>query len=87
MSNVTDLIINGQSSNRIDIVFMGDGYTSAEIASTYASQINSFLAYMFGNTALTEPFGTYANFFNIHRIDLISEQSGADNPGAGINVN
>lgn len=87
MSNVTDLIINGQSSNRIDIVFMGDGYTSSEIASTYASQIDSYLAYMFGNTALTEPFGTYANFFNVHRIDLISEQSGADNPGAGINVN
>ena len=87
MSNVTDLIINGQSSNRVDIVFIGDGYTSSEIVSTYAPQIDSYLAYMFGNTFLTEPFGTYANFFNAHRIDLISEESGADNPGTGIYVN
>ena len=87
MSNVTDLIINGQSSNRIDIVFMGDGYTTSEISSTYASQTDSYLAYLFGSTVLTQPFGTYANFFNVHRIDLISEQSGADNPGTGIYVN
>nr|WP_281381289.1 M64 family metallopeptidase [Microvirga lupini] len=74
----------GYSSNRIDIVFMGDGYTSPEIATTYTAQVRGLLGYMFDGGLLSDPFGRYRNFFNIHSIDIISNESGADDPANGI---
>jgi len=76
----TTITNNGASSNRIDIVFMGDGYTQSEIDTTYRSQVNSFLQYIFQDAALTDPFYTYRNYFNVHVIDVVSAQSGADDP-------
>nr|WP_275944444.1 M64 family metallopeptidase [Microvirga flocculans] len=74
----------GLSSNRIDMVFMGDGYTSSEIGTTYAAQVQGLLSYMFNGSLLSEPFGRYRNFFNIHSIDVVSNESGADDPSRGI---
>nr|WP_281432965.1 M64 family metallopeptidase [Microvirga terrestris] len=74
----------GSSSNRIDMVFMGDGYTAPEIGTTYTSQVQGFLQYMFSGSLLSEPFGRYQNFFNIHSIEVISNESGADDQANGI---
>lgn len=65
--------LTGSPSNRVDILFLGDGYQSHELG-TYDAHVDSMLDYMF----LQEPFGRYRNFFNVHRIDVISEESGAD---------
>ena len=47
----TTLVDNGPSSNRVDIVFLGDGYTTVDIAAgTYDNHINGYLNYMFSNT-------------------------------------
>ncbi|MBL0403126.1 hypothetical protein JKG68_04030 [Microvirga aerilata] len=73
----------GSSSNRIDMVFMGDGYTASEIDTTYSSQVQGFIEYMFNGSILSEPFGRYRNFFNIHSIDVVSNESGADDPASG----
>lgn len=76
-----NLVNNGPSSNRVDIVFLGDGYTSANIAAgTYSNHINGMLTHLFTQ----DPFPRYQNFFNVHRIDVISSQSGADVPPLGI---
>jgi len=69
---------NGPSSNRVDMVFLGDGYTAAELNTTYVTHINSMVDYMFSGGQ--DPFPRYSNFFNIHRIDVVSNERGADIP-------
>jgi hypothetical protein len=76
---------SGPSSNRLDMVFLGDGYTATDISSgTYAAHINDYVSYMFAPGVNQDPFNRYRNFFNIHRIDVVSNQSGADVPPLGI---
>jgi len=77
------IAVTGDSANRVDIVFLGDGYTTSEIETTYTSHVLDYLSYIFDDSALTQPFGRYENFFNIHAIDVVSNESGADNPGTG----
>lgn len=70
----TTLLYNGPPANRIDLVFVGDGYTAAQLPQ-YAIDVDAvwpaFLA--------EPPFDTYATFFNIHRVDVTSVESGVDN--------
>jgi len=73
---------NGPSSNRVDIVFLGDGYTAADINTIYNSDINSMLNWMFSGNE--NPYPRYKNFFNVYRLDIISQERGADVPPKGI---
>lgn len=80
---VTTLIQNGPSDNRIDLAFAGDGYTAAELATTYTDDVNTAVDGMFqlGTPALIEdlnPYVRYAKFFNVHRVDVPSNESGID---------
>ncbi len=70
----------GPSSNRVDIVFIGDGYTASEGAA-YDGHVSETVDYMFNNR-LNDPFMRYANFFNVHQVRVESKQSGADDPNA-----
>jgi hypothetical protein len=84
-SALTTLIDSGPSANRVDIVFLGDGYTQANLNSgVYTSHVDAYLDYMFGPSALADPFSRYHNFFNAHAIEVVSNQSGADQPPNGI---
>ena len=69
----TTLINNGPSANRIDITIVGDGYTNAELG-TYANHVDNILPVFFGE----EPLKEYASFFNVHRVDVASNESGVD---------
>ncbi len=72
---------NGNSGNRVDLVILGDGYTSAELASgKYASDVELFVQQMF----LQEPYQEYSRYFNVHRVDVTSVESGVDHPELGI---
>ena len=79
---VTTLIDNGPSENRIDLSFAGDGYVASELASTYAADVDAAVAGMFqagqANSEINNPFLRYARFFNVHRVDVPSNQSGID---------
>ena len=75
----TTLINNGPVGNRVDLVFVGDGYTTSDLGS-YATQINNVVTGFFAQ----EPFAAYAPYFNVHRVDVISNQSGVDEPDLGI---
>src|SRR5690606_34325470 len=78
----TTLVNNGPSSNRVDIVFLGDGYTHADhAAGLYDDHINAYVNYMFSQ-AFSDPFPRYHNFFNVHKITTNSIHSGADVPNA-----
>ena len=76
---VTTVVDNGPVENRIDIVILGDGYTSPQLGS-YAvhtqNVVNAFFA--------QEPFAAYASYFNVHRVDVTSAQSGVDEIDLGI---
>ena len=70
---------SGPTSNRVDIVLLGDGYTAAELGAyaTHAGNVNtSFFA--------QEPFAAYATYFNVHRVDVTSAESGVDEIDNGI---
>lgn len=84
-SGYVTLMNTGPASNRVDMVFLGDGYTAAELGTVYAPQVDAFLAHMFQEGQ--DPFPRYRNFFNAYRIDIASSQSGADQPDLGLYVN
>jgi hypothetical protein len=67
-------------ANRVDIVFVGDGYTANEI-NQYHTDVDNFANQMFQS----EPLVTYRPLFGIHRVDVVSNESGIDNdPTQGI---
>ena len=72
---VTPWLESGDPSKRVDIVVVGDGYTAAELGD-FASDVNQFFSGIFAQ----EPFREYKNYFNVRRIDIASNESGADHP-------
>ena len=79
----TTLLLNGDPANRIDIVFVGDGFQAGQLAS-YATVINQRWATM----KASEPYVSYLTYFNAHRVDVTSVDSGVDNdPTPGISKN
>ncbi|MCP4810106.1 MAG: hypothetical protein GY913_20385 [Proteobacteria bacterium] len=66
------LVDNGPSDNRLDIVLVGDGYTAEELDQWRldASELSEGLL-------AAEPFSSYAAGINVHRVDAVSNESGA----------
>ncbi|MGH2711812.1 MAG: M64 family metallopeptidase [Actinomycetota bacterium] len=71
---VTPLHVTGPSENRFDIVIIGDGYTQSEL-----SLFHQHAAEKWETIRATEPFTTYASYFNVWTVDVASNQSGVDN--------
>ena len=63
------------SGNRVDILVMGDGYTSAE-----HSKFDTDAAGLISNFLSIAPYSTYRNFVNSATLFTASPQSGADHP-------
>ena len=76
---VTTIINNGPTSNRIDIVLVGDGYMASELGA-YATHVNTIMGAFFDDA----PLDAYSTYFNVHRVDVISNESGVDEPDNGI---
>ncbi|HEY0658989.1 MAG TPA: M64 family metallopeptidase, partial [Pyrinomonadaceae bacterium] len=71
----TTITNNGSPQNRVDIAILGDGYTAAQMTK-YQNDVQQFLNGVFQQ----EPYREYQRFYNVHRIDVTSNQSGADHP-------
>ncbi len=70
----------GSSDNRIDFVFVGDGYTADDLDDYHADVINRWEELM-----TVEPFSTYRSYFNAYKVNVISNESGVDNdPTLGV---
>src|SRR4051812_45521856 len=79
------VINSGPAANRVNAFFLGDGYTAADISSgKYATHVQNYVSYMFSNTLNSDPFYRYRNFFDVYRVDVVSNQSGADEPQNGV---
>ena len=71
----TALVLNGDPSNRIDLVILGDGYTADELEK-FATDATRLRKDIFDE----EPFREYKRYFNVWRVDVASIESGSDHP-------
>lgn len=68
------------AADRIDLVFVGDGYTASQMG-LYQNHVTNIVNGLFQY----EPFTTYRPYFRIHRVEVVSNESGVDNdPTQGI---
>jgi hypothetical protein len=73
------LVYNGDPAEKIDIIFLGDGYLEAD-TTVYLNAVNMHVNYIFG----IEPFTQYSERFNIYAVTTISAERGADHPEWGV---
>ncbi|WP_223786680.1 M64 family metallopeptidase [Marinicella meishanensis] len=71
---------NGGTDNRVNLLFMGDGYTSGQ-ESAFNNDVNSVITYMLTFV----PYQNYASFVSFDRLFTASSQSGADKPAPCFN--
>ncbi|MFI2211476.1 M64 family metallopeptidase [Streptomyces sp. NPDC020141] len=75
---VVELLNNGSTADRLDIVVVGDGYTAAELPRFHADAREKW-----AELAAVEPYTTYRNLFNVWAVDAVSRESGVSgDPGA-----
>jgi len=73
---------NGPRSERINIVFLSEGYTAAEMPN-FATHVSNAISFLFTK----EPWAQYRSYCNVYRIEIASNQSGCDNGNtSGVNV-
>lgn len=72
---VDTLQYKGDANKYINLVIMGDGYTSTE-QSVFVTDAMNLSNYFLGQT----PWSNYVNYFNVFAIEVISAQSGAKHP-------
>lgn len=74
---VNDVLITGPREERINIVFLAEGYTAGEM---YQFELD--VQEVLGGLFLVEPYMEYQYYFNVYSIDVISQQSGTDHPAS-----
>ncbi|MCX8210781.1 MAG: M64 family metallo-endopeptidase [Lewinella sp.] len=74
-AQVTKIKDAGPDAKRINFTVLGDGYTAGEMTDFAADATNITNAFF-----NEPPFTNYTNFFNVHRINVVSAESGADHP-------
>jgi hypothetical protein len=80
-STVVAIQNTGPSSERFDLVIVGDGYTSAQMGT-----LRQHAQARWDQIAATAPWNTYRNSINVWLVEVVSNQSGVDNdPTQGVN--
>jgi hypothetical protein len=72
---IDKIIDNGPDSERWNLVIIGDGYRESELP-TYRADADRFVSTLLE----TAPIDELASGINVHRIEVASDDSGADNP-------
>lgn len=78
---VDTLQYKGDINKYINIVIMGDGYTTAQQNKFIADATN-----LSNNLFLQAPWSNYLNYFNVFAIRVVSAQSGITHPGTATDV-
>jgi hypothetical protein len=73
---VDTILYSGPTSNRVNLVILGDGYRSSEQAK-FLSDANT-ISQRFMETS---PYTEYKNYYNVFAVEVISTQSGANHAG------
>jgi hypothetical protein len=74
-----EIMKNGDSSSKVDLLIMGDGYTAAE-RSKFEKDARHFTEILFGRS----PFREHRNDFNVWGLCPAAAESGIPRPSAGI---
>lgn len=72
---VDTVLKNGPLAERINLVFLGDGYTASE-QGVFIQSVNGILEELFSQA----PFNRYKNYFNAFAVKVISLESGVSHP-------
>ncbi len=81
-SLATRIAGSGDPHTSLDIAFIAEGYTSAEMEK-FRNDVKRMAEYLFAEA----PFDKYKDRINIWAVEAPSQQSGTDVPGEGIYVN
>ncbi len=68
---------NGSRAQRINIVFLSEGYTTADMPG-FATHVSTAMNFLFTK----EPWQQYRSYCNVYRIEIASNESGCDNGNA-----
>lgn len=80
-ADVVTIQYSGLSSERFDMVFIGDGYTAAEM-----DTLRKHAQAKWDEIAASAPWNKYKSFINVWLVNVISNESGVDNdPSPGVN--
>jgi hypothetical protein len=72
-ADVVPVQVTGDSTDRFDLVFVGDGYTTEDLE-TYTANVKS----KWEELSAVEPFASYKQYFNVWQVNVISAESGVD---------
>mgnify|MGYP000864364551 CR=1 FL=1 len=72
---IDSVLYNGASSQKVDLVFVAEGYTAQEMAK-FRLDVNEFMGYLFD----IEPYKSRKEGFNIWAVESVSVDSGTDIP-------
>ena len=70
---------NGNSNEKVDLVFIAEGYT-ADQQEKFVADAKRFTEALFA----TPPYTSHRNDFNVWAVELVSQESGTDVSGKGI---
>ncbi|WP_367134617.1 M64 family metallopeptidase [Saccharothrix sp. HUAS TT1] len=74
VAEVVPIQETGAPDQRFDLVFVGDGYTAAELGAYHSHVVSKWT-----ELSNVEPFRSYRQYFNVWQVDVVSNQSGVDN--------
>lgn len=78
--DVASVIGNGPPADKVDVVFVGDGYTAAQ-QNDFHADVRSKWAQI----SAVEPYAAYRSLFNVWSVDAVSNQSGVSgDPSKGV---
>jgi hypothetical protein len=78
-ATMTQILSNGLPANCINVVFLSEGYTAAQL-NQFTNDAKLLMNYLQSGP----PFDAYRNYFNGFAISVASVESGADHPLSGI---
>ncbi len=70
---VETLLSNGRTREKVDLVFLGEGYRREELVK-YAQDVNVILDRLFA----VEPYKSMKSKFNAYKVNVVSKESGSD---------
>ena len=80
-ASFSTILTNGPSSNRLNVVFLSEGYQNSELGQFLIDATNTIRGML-----AVDPFQEYSNYFNAFAISVASTQSGSDYPDINLYV-
>ena len=78
-STIQEILNNGPTDKRINIVFLSEGYTSAQLPRYITDASNNL-----DSLLNTSPYSAYRTYFNAFVISTASIESGSDHPSSNV---